>query len=192
MLKVYSETAGLEMEIPTYEHAAAISELANDETIANNVGSVGEFPNPYRLEDANALVESAIANYQLGISYDFLVSLLPKSIPIGLVGARNVNRFSKSAEVGFWTGKQYRLHAYTGKAVSMLLEFCFRELKLNRVYATSIATNVPSIRLMESLGFRREGLLKEAVITKSGPADQLLFGLLSREFESKYPIRVEW
>jgi RimJ/RimL family protein N-acetyltransferase len=44
--------------------------------------------------------------------------------------------------------------------------------------------NQPSITLLERLGFRREGLLREHYFAAGEPQDALFFGLLAREWRA--------
>ncbi|MEM0154435.1 MAG: GNAT family protein [Methanothrix sp.] len=185
MLSIKSEKLGIALIMPQYDHARALTEIANSKDIAENVGSIGEFPYPYTEKDAFEMIDSAISAYSLGISYNFEV--IPKDVdsPVGMVGIRNVNMHALSAEMGFWTGEKYRGRGYTKAALSMLIGFCFSKLGLVRVYATALKSNSKSIALMESLGMKQEGILRNAAITNAGPKDQVMLSILNGEFKPK-------
>jgi RimJ/RimL family protein N-acetyltransferase len=63
------------------------------------------------------------------------------------------------------------------------LEFAFGRLGLHRVFADTDPRNAPSIRVLERLGFRREGLLREHYLVQDEPQDAVVYGLLRSEWK---------
>ncbi len=188
MLKLYSRDMDITLEIPSIDDADQITEQANSEDIARSVGSVGEFPYPYTIEDSRSAINSAMEGYSFGVAYNFAVRIRNGSEVIGMAGLRNVNMHSKSAEMGFWTGQAYRGRGYTKAALKMLLYFSFDILKLNRVYATAISGNDSSIALMKSLGMKEEGILRNAAVTAEGLKNQVMLSILSGEYKNDIDI----
>lgn len=79
------------------------------------------------------------------------------------------------------------LPAYWGKGLakeSATLALCygFLELGLHRIEADTEPNNARSNRVLETLGFRREGLLRERFRHPDGIQDSLIFGLLKTEW----------
>lgn len=185
MLSIKSGKLGIALIIPQYDHANEIAKIANSKDIAENVGSIGEFPYPYTEKNALEMIDSAISAYSMGIGYNFEV--IPKEVdsPVGMVGIRNVDMHAMSAEMGFWIGEKYRGRGYAKAALLMLIGFCFSKLELIRVYATALKSNSKSLALMESLGMKKEGILRDAAITQAGPRDQVLLSILKEEFKPK-------
>ena len=66
----------------------------------------------------------------------------------------------------------------------MLLAYTFQELALHRIEADVDPANGASIRVLERLGFQREGYLRERWHVGGKVYDALFFGLLRREWES--------
>jgi len=85
----------------------------------------------------------------------------------------------------------YALHpsawgrGYATEAVTALLDWGFEQLDLNRVEADVDPRNTPSARLMERLGFIREGCLRERWIVGGEVCDSLMYGLLAREWKAR-------
>jgi len=71
------------------------------------------------------------------------------------------------------------------EALPILLQFAFCEMQLHRVWADTDPRNSPSIRVLERLGFRREGLLREHYWVQGEPQDGLVYGLLGSEWQQK-------
>ncbi len=71
---------------------------------------------------------------------------------------------------------------YATEAVRAVVEHAFGPLGLRRIGAGAYATNPASIRVLEKLGFRREGLLRQHVRRGDLLIDEIVFGLLSEEW----------
>ncbi len=75
------------------------------------------------------------------------------------------------------------------QALPAVIEFAFNRLKLHRIGADADPRNVASIRVLEKLGFRSEGLLRECYFHMGEVQDALVFGLLRRDW-AEAPIRI--
>ena len=77
-------------------------------------------------------------------------------------------------------------HGYATEAAHALLQWAFDTLDLNRVQAETDTRNLASARVLEKLGFVREGTLREDCVVSGEVSDSWVFGLLRREWQ---PIR---
>ncbi|HEX4584828.1 MAG TPA: GNAT family N-acetyltransferase [Burkholderiaceae bacterium] len=119
----------------------------------------------------------AAAEYlQLGIERTGDAQLLGKCTLFNFV------RESKRADVGYGTACHCWGHGYAHEALLALLRFGFAELGLNRVEADIDPRNRRSARLLERLGFKQEGYLRQRWIVGEEVSDSVLFGLLRDEF----------
>jgi ribosomal-protein-alanine N-acetyltransferase len=79
-----------------------------------------------------------------------------------LLGAVNLNEIVRgafqSAYLGYWIGAAYARQGYMTEALKLAIQFAFDDLGLHRVEANIIPRNTPSMRVVERLGFQREGL----------------------------------
>jgi RimJ/RimL family protein N-acetyltransferase len=73
---------------------------------------------------------------------------------------------------------------YGHEAMTLVLDFAFRELNLHRVQLTVFEYNERAIALYEKLGFRREGVFREMLHRDGRRYDMYLYGLLRREWEA--------
>jgi RimJ/RimL family protein N-acetyltransferase len=102
-------------------------------------------------------------------------------IPIGILGLNSVDRTFKSAT--FWGvsgDKSFRNSGYSTLASSKFLTLAFRELGLHAIHTWVVAHN-PSRRIVERLGFRFIGRLRQSHYIDGRPYDRLLFDLLASE-----------
>ena len=65
-----------------------------------------------------------------------------------------------------------------------ILEYVFRERKAHRLWLDVFEINTRAQHVYESLGFRREGVLREAIFRDGEYHTQVLMSMLDREFES--------
>lgn len=71
---------------------------------------------------------------------------------------------------------------YATEAVRALLRWAFDTLDLNRVQAETDTRNLASARVLEKLGFVREGTLREDCVVGGEVSDSWVFGLIRREW----------
>ncbi|GGM12913.1 GNAT family N-acetyltransferase [Dactylosporangium sucinum] len=101
-----------------------------------------------------------------------------------LVGDVGVNRGDggRQAEIGFTLAPAFQGRGYATEAVRRVVEFLLVEEGLHRVHASLDARNAPSARLLERLGFRREGLCLQASWWKGEWTDDLRYAVLASEW----------
>ncbi|MBJ9965314.1 GNAT family N-acetyltransferase [Burkholderia seminalis] len=87
----------------------------------------------------------------------------------------------RRAEIGFSLRRAFWRGGYMREAATAVIEHAFGALKLNRIEADIDPRNVASARLLESLGFTREGLLRERWIVGDEVSDSALYGLLASD-----------
>ncbi|HEX8383992.1 MAG TPA: GNAT family protein [Sphingomonas sp.] len=86
------------------------------------------------------------------------------------------------AELGYMLARAYWGRGIAREAVTRLLDLLFLEERHRRVFADIDPGNAPSTRLVEALGFRREGLLRAEWETHIGVRDSAIWGLLRDEW----------
>lgn len=87
----------------------------------------------------------------------------------------------RRAEIGFALQRRHWGSGYMYEAASALVEHAFGTLELRRIEADIDPRNVASARLLERLGFVREGLLRERWMVGDEVSDSALYGLLGRD-----------
>lgn len=77
------------------------------------------------------------------------------------MGACNIvevrRHVAQTAQIGYWLGERYARQGFARASVKAVTRFCFETLGLHRVEAAVQADNVRSIRLLETVGFVKEG-----------------------------------
>ncbi len=77
---------------------------------------------------------------------------------MGIVSLYDVDKPENKAKLGYWIGKKYRRKGYTKEAIEEIIKFAFKELKLNKISAKTMASNKKSESLLKKLNFRKVGI----------------------------------
>lgn len=88
----------------------------------------------------------------------------------------------RSASLGYALDPAAWGRGYATEAAHALLEWAFDALDLNRVQAETDTRNVASARVLQKVGFVREGTLREQCVVDGDVSDTWVFGLLRREW----------
>ena len=112
-------------------------------------------------------------------AYAFFVVRRADSRIVGGLTLANVRRgVAQAGSLGYWMGEPFARHGYMSAAVDAMTAFAFTTLRLHRVEAACIPTNVASIRLLEKCGFSREGYARRYLCINGVWQDHLLFARL--------------
>jgi [ribosomal protein S5]-alanine N-acetyltransferase len=90
----------------------------------------------------------------------------------------------RSAEMGYCYDDAAWGHGYATEAAGAVLGWAFDTLDLNRVQAETDTRNVASARVLEKLGFVREGTLREDCVVDGEVSDSWVYGLIRREWRA--------
>jgi RimJ/RimL family protein N-acetyltransferase len=88
-------------------------------------------------------------------------------------------------EVGFLVGPEARGHGVATRSMTLLLGYAFERLGMARVQALVHPENPASVKVLERLGFQREGLLRDYRPGAQGRQDRILYSLLRAEFVAR-------
>lgn len=100
---------------------------------------------------------------------------------IGTCSLFNLHRTNRRAEIGYLLARDCWGQGLMQEALRALLDFAFDDLGLNRLEADIDPRNAASARILERLGFMREGLLRERWIVDGEVSDSALYGLIARD-----------
>lgn len=117
-------------------------------------------------------------------AYAFFVFRVGDNALVGGLTLANIRRgVAQAGSIGYWMGAPYANHGYMTDAVRTLVPFAFGALRLHRLEAACIPTNLPSIRLLERVGFTREGLARQYLCINGVWEDHYLYALLAGDMQ---------
>lgn len=135
-------------------------------------------------EEVRAFVQMFVDQQaeQPRLKFQLAVVLRTEDRLIGNCGIRVNNPDVREANIGYELAPQYWGCGYATEAARAILAFGFEELQLHRIWSWCIAENVASARVLEKLGMRCEGHLREHEWMKGRWFDTLLYALLDHDW----------
>jgi RimJ/RimL family protein N-acetyltransferase len=136
-------------------------------------------------EDVSSFIRSFISqqNEEPRTKFQLAMILRSEEKLIGNGGIRKKNHNSIEAEIGYELDLNYWGNGYATEAANTLLQFGFQELMLHRISSYCVADNKASAHVLEKIGMKYEGRLRENVWIKGGWMDTLLYAILESEWK---------
>jgi [ribosomal protein S5]-alanine N-acetyltransferase len=130
------------------------------------------------MDQATARVERLLNTSTEGTSLVCIIELRETGAVLGNCDLFNANEQCRRAETGFCLQRDHWGSGYMFEAASALIEHAFGTLNLRRIEADIDPRNAASAKLLERLGFVREGFLRERWVVGDEVSDSALYGLL--------------
>jgi len=139
---------------------------------------------PYPVADGTRLINGMLGQHPdtPGEWFQFAVALRSTKELIGDCAARTELHDPRQAEIGFTLAQQHQGRGYATEAARALLGYLFAQRSKHRVTACCDPRNAASVRVLERLGMRREGHLRESTWAGGEWTDDLLYAVLDHEW----------
>ncbi|MCP3738038.1 GNAT family N-acetyltransferase [Rossellomorea sp. BNER] len=102
---------------------------------------------------------------------------------IGTCGYDLWDRANNIAEIGYDLLYEYWGQGYMKEALISAIESGFSNMRLNRINAYVALNNKNSIKLLENLGFKNEGIYRDKHLFRGNYYDHYSFSLLKRDWK---------
>jgi len=130
--------------------------------------------------DTRASIRSLQSNARAGYGLPFLIEYKGE-----LAGQLNVSSISygsvSSASIGYWVSERFAGKNITPTAVALASDYAFFQVGLHRIEICIRPENGPSLRVVEKLGYRYEGLRRRFIHINGDWRDHFCFALVSEE-----------
>ncbi|MCC6735610.1 MAG: GNAT family N-acetyltransferase [Bauldia sp.] len=115
-----------------------------------------------------------------GSGYPFFV-FAPDGLALlgGLTLSQIQRGVTQSGALGYWMGERHAGRGYMSDAVRTLIAYAFDTLRLHRIEAACLSHNAASIRLLEKVGFSREGYARSYLCIDGRWQDHLLYAMVN-------------
>lgn len=137
-------------------------------------------PHIQTMFDTRASIRSLLAGARAGHGLPFVMEVDGE-----LAGQLNVSSISygslASATLGYWVAERYAGRGVTPTAVALATDYCFFQLGLHRMEICIRPENAKSLRVVEKLGFRYEGLRRRYIHIDGEWRDHFCFALVVEE-----------
>ena len=171
------QTARLRLRPYSLPDATDLVRLAGTREVA---ATTLRIPHPYREQDAVDFIASCQPDADLGLGVRLAITLRDTPNLCGGVGLR-IEPAHHHAELGYWIGVPYWGHGYATEAAAAVLAYGFDTLDLHRIYASHVAGNVASSRVLQKIGMRYEGCLRKHICKWEEFHDLECYGMLKSD-----------
>lgn len=128
--------------------------------------------------------DGGIETFSVSMFY-FLLLDKETQTTVGECGFHTLYKRHHKAELFYIIHEPFRKMGLATEAVRAVLEFGFNELKLHRVAAFVADYNTPSVKLLQRLGFTKEGNMREDYLVGDKYEDSDGYSLLKWEWEKR-------
>ena len=116
---------------------------------------------------------------------DLIFAIVDKKtdLHIGNVTLNRISWINRTSDTGLMIGrKDFWGKGYAFEAWSLTIEYAFQRLGLRKITAGAIVDNAPSVAILEKLGFKIEGTLRQSVLVDGKYKNAHIMGLFRDEF----------
>ncbi|OFW75645.1 MAG: GNAT family N-acetyltransferase [Alicyclobacillus sp. RIFOXYA1_FULL_53_8] len=137
---------------------------------------------PNTIQDTRVFLEQMLDVKEMQPRNAFTLAIVDAATNI-LIGACSLTLDGRQGEIGYTLTREFWGNGFATEAGSALLDLGFKELKLHRIFATCRPNNIGSVRVLEKIGMRKEGHLRQHRFFKGQWNDSYLFAILASEYD---------
>ncbi len=119
------------------------------------------------------------------LKFQFAVTLKSTGQLIGNCGVRRDSVGAYEGDIGYELDPDHWNKGYATEAAQAVLHFGFTQVNLHRISAQCVADNAGSAHVLEKLGMRQEGRLRENLYFKDRWWDTLIYAILYHEWQAR-------
>ena len=172
-------TARLELRLPKLTDVPLLVRYMNDPRVSRGLRTRHA---SYRRSEEVAWVKHSRRAARRGEKLNVAITLRETGELIGGIGLEVPDWDNRHGWTGYWLMPQHWHHGYGSEAASAICGLAFVQLKLHRIDAKVFEFNPRSMRLLQKLGFKKEGTTREVLYRGGRWHSEFCFGLLAREF----------
>lgn len=94
---------------------------------------------------------------------------------IGIFPQEDISRIN--AELGYWLAEKHWGKGIITAAVKEMIQYGFRTLPIQRIFAIPFVENKASQKVLEKAGFRLEAIIEKSIIKNNIIQDQLIYAI---------------
>lgn len=134
------------------------------------------------VDETKQLLDSWIKLYKNDDYYFWTIELKNTKELVGDISVVNLDEATESVELGYGIGSKWWGKGITAEAGKALVKFFFKEVKVNRIYAKHASANPNSGKVMQKIGMKKEGIIRQSGICNQGIVDEVYYSILKEEY----------
>lgn len=103
----------------------------------------------------------------------------------GTISYHPIDWINRKVEIGYWLGAEFQGNGLMTKACEKMVDYAFARLNLNKVEIRCATGNTRSCAIPQRLGFKHEGIIRQAEWLYDHFVDLNFYGLLVNEWQSR-------
>ena len=135
--------------------------------------------------EAEALLRDIHSHFAAKTLFQWGIEGIDNAVLLGSCTLHHLDFDHRHAEVGYSLRREFWGAGLMTEALTLLLDFAFETLDLHRLEADADPRNERSLRLLERLGFVREGYFRERYHVAGEIQDSVMLGLLRRDWQQR-------
>lgn len=125
--------------------------------------------------------EACAADWDQGRALRFVIRDRAHRTLAGVIGLESCIHVHRSCELGYWLRKEATRRGLMTEAARAALDFAFRTMGAHRVRVAAATDNHPSLSVIGRVGFRFEGIARQAEWCDGRWLDHATFGLVATD-----------
>jgi len=165
-------------------------ELSDSESIFRNWASDSEvtkyltWPSHGDINASESVLKEWIKQYTEKDFYQWAIVLKSnENEPIGSISIVRIDESINMVHVGYCIGKKWWRKGITSEALDSLINFFFKEVKVNRIESRHDPRNPNSGKVMEKCGLIYEGTIKQGDLNNQGICDYSMYSLVAEDYK---------
>ncbi|HZI18361.1 MAG TPA: GNAT family protein [Pyrinomonadaceae bacterium] len=134
----------------------------------------------FSVEEAREFARANLRQYAAGEG--FSVQIVYRGRVAGNAGYNSIDWLNRRTEIGYWLAPPFQGRGVMTRTCRFLIGHAFGALGLNRVEILCAVGNLRSCAVPERLGFRREGVLREAEWVRDHFNDLVVYSMLAADW----------
>ncbi len=135
------------------------------------------------VDDTRRFIDAALQ--QWAVSNGAHMTIWYRDELVGAIGQHTINWGHEQTELGYWLGEAFQGRGIITRACRAVVGFSLTDLGLHRVQIRCAVENLRSRAVPERLGFRQEGIIREAMCVNGRFVDLAIYGLLAHEWQPR-------
>jgi ribosomal-protein-alanine N-acetyltransferase len=137
------------------------------------------------MEDSLHYLKGVLQKYENHDSFHWGIVLKESNRLIGRNGLIRCDIANQKAEIGYGISSRYWNKGIVTEATQAIFQYAFEQLDFHRIEGRCSLNNIGSAKIMEKLGMRFEGVLREQLKIQGHFLDQRMYAILSKDYLSE-------
>lgn len=181
MLFRYPVSSDIELQLLTHEHTPALFKLIQDNRTLLERWQP-EWNKIQNLEELKAYITFALDRFVK--NNGFFAAIYFQGRLAGIISCNEIDWHCMNTNLGYWLGEEFHGRGIVTQCCQSLINYFFKELKINRIVIDPAVNNVKSRAIPEKLGFTQEGILRQRFYLHGEYVDCVVYALLAQEWPS--------